>query len=172
MESYPHPLVSLARQAIERYVQHQETIEVPEKLTNEMKEKRGVFVSIKKRGALRGCIGTFLPTKPNVAEEIIQNAIHSSTEDPRFPPVSEDELDELEISVDVLSPPERIKDKKELDPKRYGVIVSSGGRKGLLLPDLEGVNSVEEQIQIARRKAGISSDESIDLMRFEVKRYK
>lgn len=167
-----HPLVSLAKRAIERYVKFGETIKPPQQLTDEMTEQKGVFVSIKKRSALRGCIGTFFPTKRNVAEEIIQNAIHSSTMDPRFPPVTEDELDELKISVDVLSSPEKIKDKSELDTKRYGVIVSSGVKKGLLLPDLEGINHVDEQIDIARRKAGIGSQEPIDLMRFEVKRYK
>ena len=172
MENNLHPLVSLAKRAIERYVKLGKTIEPPQQLTNEMREQKGVFVSIKKRSNLRGCIGTFVPTKKNVAEEIIQNAIHSSTMDPRFPPVTEDELDALEISVDVLSPPEKVRNKSELDPKRYGIIVSSGGKKGLLLPDLEGINDIAEQIDIARRKAGIGSQEPIDLMRFEVKRYK
>ena len=137
-----------------------------------MREKAGVFVSIKKFGELRGCIGTFAPTKANVAEETIANAISSATQDPRFPPVNAAELPHLSYSVDVLSKPEPVEDPSQLDPKRYGVIVESGGRRGLLLPDLEGVNTVEEQIDICRHKAGILSTEPIKLYRFEVKRHK
>jgi AmmeMemoRadiSam system protein A len=172
VENHFHPLVALARKAIENYVRYKETVPPPQTLTEEMKEKKGVFVSLKKKGSLRGCIGTYSPTKPNVAEEIIQNAIHAATMDPRFSPVSEDELDQITVSVDVLSESEKIENKSLLDHKRYGIIVSSGGRKGLLLPDIEGVNSVDEQISIARRKAGIGRDEPVQLMRFEVKRYK
>jgi AmmeMemoRadiSam system protein A len=137
-----------------------------------MTEKAGAFVSIKKKGELRGCIGTFQPTTENVANEIIQNAISAATHDPRFLPVNSSELDELEYSVDVLSEPEKVASKNDLDPKRYGVIVKSGHRKGLLLPDLEGVNTVNEQISIASMKAGIYLGEKIELYRFEVKRYK
>ena len=136
-----------------------------------MKERAGVFVSIKKFGELRGCIGTFEPTRANVAEEIINNAISSATQDPRFPPVNAAELPHLSYSVDILTKPEPVEDKSQLDPKRYGVIVESGGRKGLLLPDLEGVDTVEQQIDICRLKAGISPDEPIKLYRFEVRRY-
>lgn len=172
VDKSPHPLVDLAKKAIETYAKLQKTIPPPKDLTDEMKDKKGVFVSIKKKGSLRGCIGTYSPTKKNVAEEVIQNAIHASTMDPRFAPVDEDELEKLDISVDILSPPEKIKDKNQLDIKKYGIIVSSGGRRGLLLPDIEGVNSVDEQLAIAKRKAGIRSDEPFQLMRFEVKRYK
>jgi len=136
-----------------------------------MKQRAGTFVSLHKRGALRGCIGTFEPTCPNVAEEIIQNAISAATRDPRFPPVQDSELDDLEISVDVLSPPEPVESMAELDPERYGVIVESGWRRGLLLPDLEGVDTAEYQVEIARRKAGIGAHEPVQLYRFEVKRY-
>jgi AmmeMemoRadiSam system protein A len=137
-----------------------------------MQQRAGVFVSIhKKNGELRGCIGTFQPTTANVAEEIIQNAVSAATNDPRFDEIREDELDDLEISVDVLSPPEPVDSLKELDPKRYGVIVQSGWRRGLLLPDLEGVDSVQQQVEIAMRKAGIRPGEPITLYRFEVKRY-
>ncbi len=166
-----HPLVSLARRAVEEYVRHGTVIEPPGDLTPEMKERAGVFVSLKKDGQLRGCIGTFVPTTENVAKEIIRNAISAATQDPRFPPVQEDELDEIVYSVDVLSEPERIKDPGQLDPKRYGVIVTKGIRKGLLLPDLEGVDTVEEQLRIARTKAGISPDEDCEIYRFEVRRY-
>ncbi|MFN3396356.1 MAG: AmmeMemoRadiSam system protein A [Thermodesulfovibrionales bacterium] len=166
-----HPVVELAKKAVEEYVKNKRIIPVPETLTQEMKERAGVFVSIKKQGQLRGCIGTFMPSCRNVAEEIIRNAICSATEDPRFPPVQEDELESLSYSVDILSTPEKVKDLKELDPKRYGVIVASGGRRGLLLPNLEGVDTVEEQLRIARLKAGIFEGEKIDIFRFEVRRY-
>lgn len=167
-----HPLVQLARQTIETYVRTGKRIRPPENLTPEMKERAGVFVSLHKHGQLRGCIGTFEPTTPNVAQEIIQNAISSATRDPRFEPVRPDELADLEISVDILTPPEPISGPEELDPKRYGVIVEAGWRRGLLLPDLEGVDTVEYQLAIARRKAGIGPNEPVKLYRFEVRRYK
>jgi len=166
-----HSLVELAWSTIVQYVRERETILAPEELTPEMQQEAGVFVSLHKHGALRGCIGTFEPTSPNVALEIIRNAIGAATRDPRFPPVQASELDDLEISVDVLSPPEPIESVAELDPKRFGVIVQSGWRRGLLLPDLEGVDTAEDQIGIARRKAGIGLSEQVQLYRFEVKRY-
>jgi len=166
----PHPVVELARKAVEKYVREGKIIK-PENLTDEMKERAGVFVSIKKKGELRGCIGTFEPTRKNVAEEIIYNAISSATRDPRFPPVTEDELPELEYSVDILSKPEPAS-IDELDPKKYGIIVESGVKRALLLPDLEGVETVEQQIDICRMKAGISPDEPIKIYKFEVRRYK
>ncbi|MEW6409331.1 MAG: AmmeMemoRadiSam system protein A [Nitrospirota bacterium] len=168
-----HLLVKLAKDTIERYIKDGIITSPPEELTEEMKEKAGVFVSLKKHGSLRGCIGTFAPTMQSVAEEIIQNAISAATKDPRFLPVQEDELDELTYSVDVLSTPEKISSHAELDPKRYGIIVKKGWKRGLLLPDLEGVNTVEEQLYIAKQKAGIHPDEEdVELYRFEVKRYR
>ena len=137
-----------------------------------MKQKAGVFVSIHKSGELRGCIGTFEPQKANVAEETIANAISSATRDPRFFPITPDELKDLEYSVDVLTKPEPVKSQDQLDPKKYGVIVECGWRRGLLLPDLEGVDSVDYQIDICRQKAGIMPHEPVKLYRFEVKRYK
>ncbi len=137
-----------------------------------MRVRAGVFVSIHKHGELRGCIGTFEPTKDNVAEEIIGNAISSATRDPRFPPMAASELSDLEYSVDVLTPPEPIENKDQLDPKKYGVIVEAGFTRGLLLPDLEGVDAVDHQIDICRQKAGIAPGEPVKLYRFEVKRYK
>lgn len=166
-----HPLVKLAKEAVENYVRHGRTVK-PKELTPEMQGRAGVFVSLKKRGELRGCIGTFLPTKENIAEEVVANAISSATHDPRFPPVVPEELGELEYSVDVLSEPEPVKDVRELDPKKYGVIVECGYRRGLLLPDLEGVDTVEGQIRICRAKAGIAPDEPVKLYRFTVKRYR
>ena len=166
-----HPLVQLAKETVESYIKRGK-VPKPETLTEEMQGKAGVFVSIKKRGELRGCIGTFDPTRANVAEEVISNAISSATRDPRFPPVSASELPDLEYSVDILTHPEPVKSEAELDPKRYGVIVKSGFRRGLLLPDLEGVDTVEDQIDICRRKAGILPNEPVELYRFEVKRFR
>jgi AmmeMemoRadiSam system protein A len=166
-----HALVRLAKKTVEAFVRKGEVFE-PKRLTAEMKERSGVFVSIHKLGELRGCIGTFEPQHVNVAEEIVANAISSATRDPRFPPVTKEELKNLDYSIDVLSKPEPVKSQKQLDPKRYGVIVEAGWRKGLLLPDLEGVDTVEEQVDICRLKAGIGPDEPVKLYRFEVKRYK
>lgn len=165
--------VKLAKEAIELWVREGEVLDQPQPLPEEFSLQRGVFVSIKKGGALRGCIGTFEPSRDNLAKEIIHNAISASTRDPRFPPVTEDELGTLQVSVDVLSEPEPVDSVDELDPKKYGIIVESeGGRRGLLLPDLEGVDTVEKQIEITRRKAGISGDRDIKIYRFEVERYK
>ncbi len=164
------PVIELARKAVERYITEGK-IYRPRKLNAEMRKKAGVFVSIKKHGELRGCIGTFAPTQANVAEEIVANAISSATQDPRFWPVLPDELKELEYSVDVLTEPEPVPGTNQLDPKKYGVIVECGFRRGLLLPDLEGVDRVEEQIDICRAKAGIGSDEPVKLYRFQVKRF-
>jgi AmmeMemoRadiSam system protein A len=136
-----------------------------------MERAAGVFCSIHKGGQLRGCIGTTEPVRASIAEEIISNAISAAMRDPRFEPVEEDELDDLVYSVDVLSEPEPILGPDELDPARYGVIVSRRGRVGLLLPDLDGIDTVEQQISIARRKAGIGEREVVELARFEVTRY-
>jgi len=171
MENQRHPLVKLARQAVESYVQKHVVIE-PGELAPEMKERAGVFVSLKKHGQLRGCIGTFEPTQASVAEEIIENAISSATGDPRFSPVSPSELGSLDYSVDILTHPEPVEDKTQLDAKKYGVIVAAGPRRGLLLPDLEGVDSVDMQISICRQKAGIMPSEPVKLYRFEVRRYR
>lgn len=166
-----HPMARLAKETVESYIRDRK-LPNPAELTPEMREKAGVFVSIKKHGELRGCIGTFEPMRANVAEEIMNNAVSSSTRDPRFPPVAPDELPHLTYSVDVLTEPEPVESADELDPGRYGVIVESGRRHGLLLPDLEGVDTVEKQIQICRQKAGIYPDEPVKLYRFEVRRYR
>lgn len=166
------PYVVLARTVIEEYVLTGKKAAVPNNFPNEaLTKKAGVFVSLKKHGELRGCIGTISATEDSIAKEIIRNAISASTQDPRFPPVRPDELPALVYSVDVLGDKEEISSPEELDVKRYGVIVSSGGRRGLLLPNLEGVDTVREQIEIAMRKAGIRKGERIKLERFEVVRY-
>ncbi len=167
-----HKLAELARRSVEEFVRNKKEVLPPQELTPEMKEKAGVFVCIKKGGNLRGCIGTFMPCTENVADETIKNAISAATKDPRFEPVTEDILKDLEYSVDVLSPPEKVSDISELDPKKYGVIVVHGARKGLLLPDLEGVDSVEEQLRIAKMKAWINPDEEVEIFRFRVSRYR
>lgn len=164
-------LVELARKAIENYVREKKIISIPSQLTGEMKSKAGVFVSLKKNGDLRGCIGTFAPTTNNVAEEVIRNAIEAAAADPRFAPVSAKELPEITVSVDVLSQPVRVFSESELDAKKFGVIVKSGMRRGLLLPDLEGVDTPKDQISICRRKAGILENEPVELFKFEVRRF-
>jgi AmmeMemoRadiSam system protein A len=175
--SKPHPLVKLARDTIERYIRFRQVPEPPpeEELTPEMREKGGVFVSIKKRGQLRGCIGTIEPRQRDVAHEVIQNAISAATCDPRFPPITTDELEDLDISVDVLSTPEPIESLEELDPKRYGLIVQSLAnplKRGLLLPDLPSIRTAEEQFYHTKvYKAGIVDDEPIQMYRFEVVRH-
>lgn len=164
--------VKLARYSLENFVKTHQPAALPENLPEELLNRRaGAFVSLHKDGNLRGCIGTIMATQKNLAEEILNNAISACSRDPRFSPVTVDELDDLEYSVDVLGEPERIFDVKDLDVKRYGVIVENGGRRGLLLPDLEGVDTVAEQIAIAKRKAGIRADEKIALWRFEVVRH-
>ncbi len=165
------PIASLAKRTVEMYVSEGKLPEVNE-LPPEMRPRAGVFVSIHKQGALRGCIGTFEPQSENVAAEVIANSVSSSTRDPRFPPIRKSELKELDYSVDVLTSPVPVKDKKELDPKKYGVIVECGWRRGLLLPDLEGVDTVDQQVDICCQKAGITPGEPTNLYSFEVKRYK
>lgn len=167
-----HPLVKLAEDSVENFIRDGREIPAPDELTDEMREQAGVFVCLKSHGELRGCIGTFMPTAENVAKEVIKNSIAAATEDPRFACVDCEELDEIEYTVDVLGHPEPVKSLDELDPKKYGVIVSSGPRRGLLLPDLDGVDTVDQQISIAKMKAGIAVTEPITIHRFEVKRYK
>ncbi len=167
------PYVRLARSSVESWVRLRERLPLPEDLPPEMLTKRaGAFVSIHKNGQLRGCIGTIAPTRDSLAEEIVMNAVSACSRDPRFKPIGADELRFLEISVDVLGEPEDIASPDELDVKRYGVIVSCGHRRGLLLPDLEGVDTAEEQISIARRKGGIGEHEPYTLQRFEVVRHR
>jgi len=166
-----HPLVELAKKSVESYITQGKPIGLPEPLPDSMTGKAGVFVCIKKHGELRGCIGTFQPACDCVGAETIANAISAATKDPRFPPVAEDELSDLTYSVDVLSCPERVSRMDDLDPKKYGVIVVSGFRRGLLLPDLEGVTTVEDQLRIAKMKAGIHPDEEVEIYRFTVDRY-
>ena len=170
--------VRLARRSVESYVRSGKKLRLAEEaaresLPAEMRERRaGVFVSLKEEGKLRGCIGTICAVQKNIAEEIIENAVSAASKDPRFRAVEPEELDRLIYSVDVLGEPEEIASPEELDVKRYGVIVSRGYKRGLLLPNLDGVDTVEEQIAIAKRKAGIPEEtDDICLERFEVVRH-
>ncbi len=165
-----HPLVELAQRTIEEFVRSGRKPRAPEGYRGG--PPSGVFVSLKKSGKLRGCIGTITPATENLAQEVIENAISAAVRDSRFPPVSDEELDDLEVTVDVLTEPEPVQDESSLDEKRYGIIVKSGGKRGVLLPDLSGVDSVEKQLEIVRRKAGIGNEENFEIYRFEVKRYR
>lgn len=164
--------VSLARRSLEHFVRSGNRLEIPQGLDYELLNNRaGVFVTLKKDGKLRGCIGTIEPIQDSIAEEIIENAISAGIRDPRFDSVVEDELEHIIYSVDVLKEPEQISSIDELDVEKYGVIVSKGFRKGLLLPNIEGVNFPEEQVRIALQKAGIGIDENYNMERFEVIRH-
>lgn len=166
-------IVKLARDAIVEYVQKGVKISPPEEIPDDLQKKNGVFVSLKKKGKLRGCIGTTDSVQDNTAEEIVSNAISAADNDPRFPSVKPEELPELKISVDILGEKERVNSKEELDPAKYGVIVKKGHRTGLLLPDLEGIDTVEKQLAVAKKKAGLTPDTRVDqIYRFPVHRFR
>lgn len=164
--------IKLSRDTIIEFIKNNKVIDIPDYVEEDLtSNKSAVFVSIHEFGRLRGCIGTIIPTKESIAKEIISNAISAATRDHRFDPITEDELDYLEINVDVLTPPEKIESKDELDVKKYGVIVTSGFKRGLLLPDLDGIDTIDKQINIAMSKGNINEDEEIELERFEVIRH-
>jgi len=185
-----HPLVFLAKQTVETFIKEGKIISPPNDLPKEFLERKaGTFVTIEKNGDLRGCIGTYLPTRENIAEEIIHNAVAAATEDYRFGPIQEKELSSLSYTVYILSEPELIKDLKELEPKKYGIIIKTMpitrhngadvvfnghfvAKTGLLLPDLEGVDTIEKQISIACQKGGIDPlREKILIYKFTVEKY-
>ncbi|MGD8623162.1 MAG: AmmeMemoRadiSam system protein A [Anaerolineae bacterium] len=170
-----HRLVKLAHQAIESFVREGRRLGLPPDLTPEMEQRAGAFVTLHRHGQLRGCIGTIQPTRETVAQEVIDNAIAAASRDPRFSPLRRDELEGLEVKVDVLGEPEPVEGVDQLDPKRYGLIVQSLEnplKRGLLLPDLEGIDTAEKQLFWTRRhKAGITDPhEPVQLYRFEVTR--
>jgi len=172
-EEKTNPYLKLAKSTLETYIKTGSVLELPEDLPEEMKNNRaGAFVSLKIDGQLRGCIGTIFPTEESLGKEIIRNTILSGTKDNRFKPISKEELADLEYSVDILGNPEVIDTKEVLDVKKYGVIVTSGNKRGLLLPNLDGINDIDTQIAIAREKAGIAPDEKYTLERFQVVRHK
>lgn len=168
-----HAYVLWAIEVIENYVLNGKVIDIPEYIPHQLIETQaGAFVTLHNDDqSLRGCIGTFMPTQKNLALEIRENAIAAATRDPRFNAVSPEELDHIIVSVDVLSQPVECKNLEELDPKVYGVIVESGYKRGLLLPDLDGVDTVQKQLEIAKRKAGIGNHEAVKVYKFEVNRY-
>jgi len=163
------PLV-LAREALTYYLKTGRYLKLPADSKLLKQKAAGVFICLKKDGRLRGCMGTVQGTKPSLAEEIVYNTVLAATADPRFPPVSFSELDKIELAVDILSAPEPAA-ATELNPKVYGVIVTNGQKSGLLLPDLEGVNTIAEQLKIAKLKAGLKEGESYQLYRFTVQRF-
>ena len=186
-----NPFLQLAKQAIEEYVNKKNVLPLPPNLPSEMKQRAGVFVSLHKKSdhSLRGCIGTYFPTCKNIGAEIIQNAISACSTDPRFPAVTPNELQDLEITVDILSEPEPFPQNpvylssldelpsslfsQFLNPKKYGLIIKSlSGQVGLLLPDIREIKTPQQQIEICCQKAGIQPDESVEIYRFTVKRHK
>jgi AmmeMemoRadiSam system protein A len=166
-----HALVWLARQAILHYLTTGEHLASSDEPSAEWQRPAGAFVSLTRRGELRGCIGTCMATQLSLFQEIIQNAVAAATADPRFSPITLDDMKELDISVDILASPEKVEGTAQLDPRRYGVIVRAGGRRGVLLPDIAQVTTAEIQVAIARRKAGIRPDEPVELYRFGVTRF-
>jgi AmmeMemoRadiSam system protein A len=171
LQRMEHAIVALARQAIFYYLTFGDFLQPAADFPWAQQEPAGVFVPLKCQSQLRGCIGTCLPTQPSLLQEIIRNAISAATGDPRFPPITVEEMEEMDVSVDVLTSPESVEDIDQLDPKRYGVIIRAGRRVGVLLPDIPQVTTVELQMAVARRKAGIGPDEPVGISRFEVTRY-
>lgn len=172
MPSTPNPCLALAIKAVKYYLESGKILSCPQNLPEELKRKSGAFVSIKKGKTLRGCIGTVAPTEKNLAIEIIQNAVNAATKDPRFSPISKTELAGLNFSVDVITPSEKVDHISDLDCKKYGIIVKSKDKQAVLLPDLEGVDTVDQQIDICRKKASLQEDEPIQIYRFQVERYR
>ena len=167
-----HPLVKLAIHSVEHFIKTGKALPCPDPLPDDLKQNSGTFVSIKKRGALRGCIGTMTPKYKNLTEEIIKNAVRAANEDPRFDPIEESELTSLTFSVDVLSPLEKIEDLKGHDIKQYGLVVRGEGKQGVLLPDLDIIKSPEQQLKVCLKKGGFKPTDSYELFRFGVKRFK
>lgn len=167
-----HPIILLAQQSIQKYLEMGQTLAVPADLPPTMREPRAVFVTLHTAsGLLRGCRGTLTPTEPTLAEAVIKTAIASATDDPRFPPMTLSEMAGLQIKVDVLSPLEPVTDTRTLDEKIYGVVVQSGQRRAVLLPNIAGVDSVARQLELVRKKAGIGPNEPVTWYRFTVTRY-
>ncbi len=162
------PLLRIARESIAAHLAGDD----PRKALADPARRapQGCFISLKKRSRLRGCMGTMAPTRPSLEEEVLENALAAALRDPRFDPVQADEVRELLISIDLLSPMKEVRSQSDLDPARFGLLIKAGGRKGVLLPDLPGVTTVERQIEICREKAGIAPGEPITMLRFQVER--
>ncbi|HEV8307935.1 MAG TPA: AmmeMemoRadiSam system protein A [Methylomirabilota bacterium] len=164
--------LALARAAVERYVQTGLPAEPPPDLPSELRQAHGVFVTIRVRGELRGCVGTLAPSRPDVAREIIAAATAAATRDPRFPPVRPGELTDLSYEVDIVGALEAVRGLESLDPKVYGVLVEGSGHRGVLLPGLDGVKDAGHQVRLARAKAGIPETATVQLSRFVVRRFR
>lgn len=163
--------VDLARKAINVFLEEKEIILPPNPLPEEMNKTNGVFVTLKRGATLRGCIGTILPTQPNLGAEIIFNAISAATRDPRFSPVKSGEINKLEIIVDLLTEPEQVFSMEAYDPNKQGVIVQQDEKRGLVLPETDDVDTSEQQVNLARQRAGIGPEDLVDLFIFDVTRY-
>lgn len=172
MERVEAEILGLARRAVEHYVRTGGVLPAPPAPPAGLEEPGAAFVTLRVGKHLRGCIGTLAATKPTLAEEVIANAVAAAVSDPRFPPVTLEELPALSYEVDILSPLVSVAGEHELDPQQYGVVVESGSRRGVLLPAIEGVTSRAQQVAIARTKAGIVPEEPVALYRFTVLRFR
>ncbi len=166
-----HPLVKLAMRSAEHFIETGKPLTCPDPLPESLKKNAGVFVSIKKQGSLRGCIGTITPKYKNLAEEVIQNALLAASQDPRFNPIQQKELPSLTFSVDVLTPLEKIENLQGHNIKQLGLLVQGEGKQGVLLPDLENIKSAEQQLKVCLKKGGFNSLDTYEIFRFEVKRF-
>ena len=166
-----HPLVKLAIRSAEHFIETGKPLTCPDPLPESLKKNAGVFVSIKKQGSLRGCIGTIIPKYKNLAEEVIQNALLAASQDPRFNPIQQRELPSLTFSVDVLKPLEKIENLQGHNIKQLGLLVQGEGKQGVLLPDLENIKSAEQQLKVCLKKGGFNSLDTYEIFRFEVKRF-
>ncbi|MBI4589451.1 MAG: AmmeMemoRadiSam system protein A [Candidatus Rokubacteria bacterium] len=162
----------LARQSVEYYVRSQALLPPPTDPPPLLRDPGAAFVTLRLGKALRGCIGTLGPTKPTLAHEIMANAVAAASSDPRFPPVAPSELVVLLYEVDILGALEPIPDEGHLDPDQYGVVVEAGGRRGVLLPAIEGVTTPSQQVAIAKSKALIRPSQAVTLYRFTVTRFR
>jgi len=166
-----HALVKLAIRSVEHFIETGKPLSCPDYLPDSLKQRAGTFVSIKKQGSLRGCIGSMQPKYKNLAEEVIQNAIRSASEDPRFDPIQKKELPSLTFSVDVLKPLEKIENLQEHNVKQFGLVVRGEGKQGILLPDLEIIKSADQQFNVCLKKGGFKNHDNFEIFRFEVQRF-
>ena len=166
-----HPLVKLAIRSVEHFIETGKPLPCPTNLPDFLRQSAGTFVSIKKQGSLRGCIGTMTPKYKNLAEEVIQNALRSASEDPRFDPIQKKELPSLTFSVDVLQPLEKIENIKDHNIKQFGLVIRGKGKQGVLLPDLDIIKSADQQLKVCLKKGGFKSHDTYEIFRFEVKRF-
>ena len=168
-----HPYVKLAVQAVHHFLSEGKPMPCPSPVPDGMNDQSGVYESIKKKKSneLRGSIGPDPPNQNKLAEEIIQNAVNAATRDPRFKPITIEELDQLLFSVDILTPLEPVNEPEQLNPKQHGLSITYEGRQGILLPNLEGIDTIEKQIDLCLKKGNIPKDAPFQMYRFEVERY-